>query len=125
MVDRKITSFEQLTVWQESANLAVKVYELTKRFPSSERFALSDQVQRSVVSVSANIAEGFGRAGKNEKLQFYNIAYGSLLETKSHLLIAEKLNYLDETDMTDVFQLIIIIQKLINASKTAIVNRST
>jgi four helix bundle protein len=119
MATDKITSFEQLHTWQKAAELAVVVYEITKRFPSVEKFALSDQVQRSAVSVSANIAEGFGRMGKAEKLNFYNIAYGSLLETKSHLLIAQKLGYING-DIDETIILITDIQKLINASRRAI-----
>lgn len=116
----KITSFEQLISWQKSAELAKQIYSITKQFPNSEKFALTDQIQRSVVSVSANIAEGFGRSGKAEKLQFYNIAYGSLLETKSHLLIADKLGYLNISEHNSTMLLITDIQKLINASKKAL-----
>ena len=120
MVDSKVTSFEQLRVWQKSAELAKTVYELTKKFPNKETFALADQVQRSAVSVSANIAEGFGRLSRAEKLNFYNIAYGSLLETKSHLLIARKLYYISDKDLTAVSELIVSCQKLINASRKSL-----
>lgn len=119
MATDKITSFEQLHSWQKAADLAVAVYKITKNFPPAEKFALTDQVQRSAVSVSANIAEGFGRIGKAEKLNFYNIAYGSLLETKSHLLIAQKLGYIG-TDLQETIILITDIQKLINASRRAL-----
>jgi four helix bundle protein len=118
----KITSFEQLISWQKSAELAKHIYGITKFFPSNERFALTDQIQRSVVSVSANIAEGFGRVSKAEKLQFYNIAYGSLLETKSHLLIADKLGYLTISEHNNTMQLITDVQKLIIASRKALHN---
>lgn len=120
MVDSKITSFEQLHVWQKAADLAQIIYQITKLFPAAEKFALTDQIQRSAVSVSANIAEGFGRTGRNEKLQFYNVAYGSLLETKSHLLIAQRLGYTSEEDINQAFNVITSIQKLINASKKSI-----
>ncbi len=121
MVDKpKIASFEQLIVWQTSAELAQAVYQITKKFPATEKFALTDQVQRAAVSVSANIAEGFGRRGVNEKLQFYNIAYGSLLETKSHLLIAQRLGFVTSGDLHDACTIILSIQKLINASRRSI-----
>ncbi len=120
MVNSKLTSFEQLTVWQKAAELAEIVYATTKKFPSAEKFALTDQVQRSAVSVSANIAEGFGRISRNEKLQFYNIAYGSLLETKSHMLIAKRLGYTSDEDIESINSLIISLQKLINASKKSL-----
>jgi len=117
----KITSFEQLRVWQKSADLVEEVYLLTKTFPPSEKFALTDQLQRSVTSVPANIAEGFGRIGKNEKLQFYNIAYGSLLETKNHLLIANRLGYLQDSALEEITPIITSVQKLINASRKSLV----
>lgn len=120
MLNSKIDSFEQLIVWQKSAELAKQIYLITKNFPSSEKFALTDQIQRSSVSVSANIAEGFGRMGKQEKLQFYNIAYGSLLETKSHLLIAAKIEYISNDNIHEILALITDVQKLINASRRAI-----
>lgn len=77
MVDNKITSFEQLQVWQKSAELAQAIYGVTKNFPNKETFALSDQIQRSAILVPANIAEGFGRMSKAEKLNFYSIANAS------------------------------------------------
>lgn len=120
MENRTIKSFEELTVWQVSATMVKEVYKLTKTFPASEKFALTDQVQRSALSVPANIAEGFGRMGRAEKLQFYNIAYGSLLETKSHLLIAKQIGYLSDNSLADVLDIITSIQKLINASRKAI-----
>lgn len=119
MTADKITSFDQLHSWQKASDLAVSVYKITKNFPPAEKFALTDQIQRSAVSVSANIAEGFGRMSKAEKFNFYNIAYGSLLETKSHLLIAEKLGYISG-DIEETFILITDIQKLINASRRAL-----
>lgn len=122
MNNNKITSFEQLVVWQKSADLAQNVYLITKSFPSSEKFALTDQIQRSAVSVSANIAEGFGRNSIADKTHFYVIAYGSLLETRSHLLIAHKIGYIDDTSLKNTLILITDIQRLINASRKSLHN---
>lgn len=90
-----IQNFEDLTIWQLSKDLTIKIYRLTNSFPKNEQYALSDQIRRSVTSVGANIAEGFGRYHYKESKQFYYMARGSLLETKSHLLIAESLFKLD------------------------------
>lgn len=79
----KITSFEDLRVWQKSQNLAIEVYKITKKFPKAELFAMTSQIRRAATSVSANIAEGFGRVSKADKLHFYTMAYGSLLEAKN------------------------------------------
>lgn len=110
MVDG-IKSFEQLTVWQEAMSLAVDVYSITKLFPASEQFALTNQLQRAVSSISANIAEGFGRQSQKEKLQFYSIAYGSLLETKSFLYLANKLGYFDIDHLDSILVRITALQK--------------
>lgn len=96
-------------------SLAVDVYGLTREFPSIEQFALTNQVRRSVISISANIAEGFGRQGQKEKLQFYSIAYGSLLETKSFLYLAEKLGYIDKNILDAILDRILTLQKQINS----------
>ena len=112
MVDsKKITDFEKLQVWHRAQDIAVETYKLTKKFPSTEKFSLVDQVKRSSSSVSANIAEGFGRQSSKEKVQFYSIAYGSLLETKSHLHLAVKLGYLSTNSTSKVFDEILICQK--------------
>ena len=91
MVDSiKIQSFEQLHAWQEAQTLAVFVYTIIKQFPKNEIFGLTSQIKRASSSVSANIAEGFGRRTIADKLHFYAIAYGSLLETKNfpHLILS-------------------------------------
>ncbi|MGA3150553.1 MAG: four helix bundle protein [Candidatus Saccharimonadales bacterium] len=114
MVDR-IKSFEQLIVWQKAQELAVSMYEITKRFPANEKFALTNQVRRAANSVSANIAEGFGRRSPKDKVQFYTIAYGSLLEVKNYLYLAEKLGYINNVDRGNANNTVLDVQKLINA----------
>lgn len=89
----KIERFEQLTVWQESINFSASVYIATKKFPEEEKFGLISQLKRASSSISANIAEGFGRRTKKDKLHFYTIAYGSLLETRSFIYLSIKLGY--------------------------------
>lgn len=116
MVDRqKITGFEQLVVWQKSQDLAVLIYETTKTFPSEEKFALTDQIRRAATSVSANIAEGFGRRTNKDKIYFYTIAYGSLLETKNFIYLAERLSLIDDSKKQPILETITDCQKLLNA----------
>lgn len=111
----KITSFEQLTVWQESQNLAVLIYQFTKSFPKDELFGMTSQLRRASSSVSANIAEGFGRNTVKDKLQFYAVAYGSLLETKNFIYLSHKLHYIDDDSMETAISQITVCQKLLNA----------
>jgi four helix bundle protein len=113
----KIESFEQLTVWQQSIEFCVLIYKNTDNFPKSEQFGLTNQLRRASSSISANIAEGFGRRSKNDKLHFYTIAYGSLLEVKSFLYLAQKLDYLN--DISSILKYASNLQKLLNAFMTS------
>ena len=122
MPNSKITEFEQLDVWQNAQDIAVRVYKASRRFPNEERFSLVDQIRRSSSSISANIAEGFGRQSRKEKVQFYSIAYGSLLETRSHLHLAIKLRYLDDANIQNLLDNIKICQKQLNSLIRAIKN---
>jgi S23 ribosomal protein. len=93
---------KHLLVWQEAINLVVMVYRQTKTFPREEAYGLAGQAQRAAVSVPANIAEGNGRKSTAEYLNFLSIANGSLLELETHLLIAERLGYMDESKMASL-----------------------
>ncbi len=98
MKDGKIQSFTDLKVWQEGHILVVMVYKITKKFPKEETYSLVDQMRRAASSVTANIAEGFGRHSYKEKLQFYYLSQGSLTELKNFILIAKDVEYLDSND---------------------------
>ncbi len=88
-------SFKELKVWQKAHEFVLKVYKTTKIFPEWERFALSSQFQRAAVSVPANIAEGYRKIGKADKLKFLNIAQGSLEECRYYILLAKDLEYIN------------------------------
>ena len=87
--------YRQLTVWQKSMELVRLVYAQIKLLPSDERFALADQLRRSVSSIPSNIAEGNGRASKKDYAHFLAIARGSLYETLTQLEIAQDLGYIE------------------------------
>lgn len=92
----RIRDFTDLDVWKEGHRLVLMLYKITDRFPRSERYSLIDQIRRSSVSVTSNIAEGFGRQTYKEKIQFYYLAQGSLVELKNHLIISKDVGYIDE-----------------------------
>ena len=110
----QLQSFEQLESWQKAQDLAVDVYSLGRLFPKDELFGLTSQIKRASSSVSANIAEGFGRRTAKDKLQFYRIAYGSLLETKNFLYLAAKLGFITTDQLTDILTKVVVAQKLLN-----------
>lgn len=90
----KITSFRDLVAWQEAHKLVLDIYELLKDFPKNEKFSLTNQIQRSAISITSNIAEGFGRRTAKDKIQFYSVARGSLAEVESQMLTACDLEYI-------------------------------
>ena len=90
-------SFEDLIVWQKSHLFVLEVYRLTKTFPREELYGLTSQFRRAAVSIPANVAEGFKKRGKLDKVRFMNIAQGSLEECRYYLLLARDLGYA-ETD---------------------------
>ncbi len=108
----KIEEFTDLIVWQEGHKLVLQIYKITKLFPKEETYSLTDQMRRAVVSVTSNIAEGFGGQGMKEKVQFYFLAKGSLVELKNQIFIARDLSYL-KNDYQIVANQIILVQKLL------------
>ena len=89
----KARSFCDLIVWQKSHRFVLDVYRLTSTFPKQEIYCLVTQMRRAAVSIPANIAEGFRRRGKSEKVRFMNIAESSLEESRYYLLLTEDLGY--------------------------------
>ena len=110
----KITSFTQLRTWQKAKDLVVLVYEVTKKFPKEEIFGLTSQIRRSAISVPSDIAEGFSRAGINDKRHFYAMSLGSLTETLNHMYIAKELAYCTEEDVANTENEITDLSKMIN-----------
>ncbi len=106
--------FEKLEIWQKSMNLVDDIYKISDIFPAREKFALTDQIRRSTISISLNIAEGPGRNSKKEFLQFLSITRGSLYETITLLMIARKRNYLDDVKYNEVFASIDSISKMLS-----------
>lgn len=95
-------SFEKLDVYQKARELVKDVYQLQQRFPKEERYELGDQIRRSVVSVTSNIAEGSGRDSYKEKIHFLEIAFGSLMETFSQLQNAQDLGYINVNEVENL-----------------------
>ena len=119
---QKIREFTDLKVWQESHKLVILIYKETKNFPKEEIFSLTNQMRRAAISISSNIAEGFGRQSYKEKIQFYYLAHGSLVELKNQLFIARDILYTTvvnfEILMEQVAQVQRLLQGLISKSKT-------
>src|SRR4051812_19617820 len=96
--------FEKLDVWQEAIAYADAIYDVTANFPITEQYGLISQLTRSAVSVSGNIAEGSGRTSSADFGRFVEIAYGSLMETVSHLSIGSRRKYVSENALQNLYQ---------------------
>lgn len=93
-------SYKDLQVWQRGIDLVERIYELTRVFPQKEVYALSNQMQRAAVSIPANVAEGHARDSTREFLHYISIALGSLAELETYLILAGRLSYLGEHDVS-------------------------
>ncbi len=103
---------KELKIWSKSMDLAVQVYELSAKFPSDERFGLTSQTRRCAVSLPSNISEGAGRNTKGEFKQFLGIANGSAYELQTQIIIANKLNFIDEKSTNEILEVIDEIPKM-------------
>lgn len=108
-----IKEFTDLHAWQKAHELVIALYVHTKSFPKEELFSLTNQMRRAAVSITSNIAEGFGRQGYKEKIQFYYLAQGSLTELKNQLLIARDVQYLTEGPYNELNEKISTAHKLL------------
>src|SRR5262245_17327391 len=110
----EVKGFRDLIVWQKAMNFVVEVYRATASFPTDERFGLTAQLTRCSVSIPSNIAEGHGRDGTRDFLKFLSIAYGSLNESQTQILLAERLAYLSSENAAKLMDLASEIARLIN-----------
>jgi four helix bundle protein len=99
----KIKSFTDLDAWKEAHKLTILVYRTTAHFPQDERYGLTSQLRRSIVSTESNIAEGFNRYHFGERINFYYDARGSLGEAQSQLITSKDLGFLGQKDFKNLW----------------------
>jgi len=95
-------SFEKLEVWHDARELTKIIYKITKGFPDDERFGITNQMRRSVISVSSNIVEGSYRSSGKDKSNFMTIAYSSLMELLNQCIVSLDLSYINETQYNEI-----------------------
>ena len=110
----KIKNFTDLNTWKEGHKLVLMIYSVTKKFPREEMFGLVSQMRRCVVSITSNIAEGFGRQSNREKNRFYNMSQGSITELQNQLIISKDVEYLKKEVVKKIIEQSVIVQKLLN-----------
>ena len=115
-------TFRDLVVWQKAHRFVLAVYALTARFPKSETYGLSLQMRKAAVSIPANIAEGFRRRGKADKVRFLNTSEASLEESRYYLILSEDLGYEETGTLLDSLE---EVSRLLNAYSKAILDSSS
>ncbi len=108
-----MNNFRDLKVWQKSIDFVIKIYEVTKGFPSEEKFNLVSQMQRAATSIPSNISEGSGRNSNNPFKQFSTIAIGSAHELETQIIISSKLGYVSEEKNNQLLADLTEIQKML------------
>ncbi|MDE6753337.1 MAG: four helix bundle protein [Muribaculaceae bacterium] len=116
-------TFEKLEAWQKARVLVKWVYGLIMKFPPTEKFGLSSQLGRAIVSVPSNIAEGSGRPSLKERIHFFEIAYGSLMESLTQLIIASDLGFISEHEVEEGRVKIIEVARLISGLRKSLLKR--
>jgi len=107
-------SFKEMPIWQSAMATAEQVFALTDRLPRKEDYGFTSQVRRAALSISANIAEAFGRNHTLDKINFYFVARGSLTETQSHLEYGRRVGYIDPTSAQELDSSLALIHNDLN-----------
>ena len=102
-MDGKARNFREYKVWQDAVDFATLVYEVTSQLPWFEKKGLCDQLQRAVVSISSNIAEGAGRPSDSDFAHYLDMALGSTYEVETQLIISNKIGYIDENKFGELY----------------------
>jgi four helix bundle protein len=115
--------YREQFIWKKAIDLSVRCYKLTEYFPKTETYGMISQIRRCSVSVASNIAEGYGRKGKGEYLQFLHIALGSLRELDTQLIISLKVGLTEEKYINSVLTDCDEMQKLLKSTINTIQNK--
>ena len=110
----KIRNFTDLEAWKQAHQLALKIYAATEQFPKAEIFGLVSQMRRASISVASNIAEGFSRSTREDKIRFYVMASGSVTELQCQLIISRDLLFLSSDQYSALHPLTVSTHKLLD-----------
>lgn len=117
-------NFKELKIWSKSRVLVKKIYELTEKFPASEKFGSISQMRRAAVSVVSNIAEGSGKDSNKEFYRFLEIAYSLAFELETQIILAEDLNFSKNDESVEILDNVQEIQKMIYGFAKTISNKN-
>jgi four helix bundle protein len=115
-------NFKELKVWQESMKLAKEVFTVTKEFPIEEKFGLTSQIRRAIISIPSNIAEGTSRSSDKEFSRFLEIGLGSSFELETQLILSSDFEYLSQAHSSDLITSVNNVQRMLFGLKNKIKN---
>lgn len=118
-----LKNYKELSVWQKSYKLCLHIYKVTKRFPKDEMYGLTSQIRRSTVSIPSNIAEGYGRKTTLEYVRFLYIAYGSVCELETQIMISGDLGYVEKDRLQEIRDEIGDIERMLKAMIKSLENK--
>ena len=116
-------NFTDLIVWQKAHEFVLETYKVIRDFPMEERFALCTQFQRAAVSIPANIAEGYKKLSKADKLRFLNISQGSLEECRYYIILSRDLSYINNNTYNELIGSLEETSKLLNSYIRGVLNK--
>ena len=117
-------NFENIIAWQKAHRFVLNVYNITKHFPDEEKYGLTPQFRRAAVSIEANIAEGYKKLSKADKLRFLNISQGSLEECRDYIILSRDLGYIDSAQFKMLSESIEEASKLLLGYCNGIINNN-
>ncbi len=120
-----VRSYRELVVWRKAMDLVRAIYDETKGWPKEEQYGLTSQIRRAAVSVPSNIAEGQGRSSTKEFLKHVSIAYGSLMEVETQIIIAQEQAYCSAEQAEMLLALAAEVGRLLNGLSRALKRRDS
>ncbi len=122
--DPMVYGFQRVIAWQKAHEFVLLVYCISRHFPEDERFGLTSQLRRAAVSIEANIAEGYKKTSRADKLRFFNIAQGSLEECRDYHILAKDLDYINEEEFEQLKNSILMTSRFLNAYCNGVINNN-
>ena len=118
-----LKNYKELKVWKKSYELCLEIYRITAKFPKEEKYGLTSQLRRSVVSIPSNIAEGYGRKTTSDYVRLLYISYGSICELETQILLAGDLNLIENDELGTIKENIAEIERMLKALIKSLENK--
>ena len=118
-----LKNYKELKVWQKSYELCLEIYRITAKFPKGEKYGLTSQIRRSVVSIPSNIAEGYGRKTTRDYVRMLYISYGSVCELETQVLLAGDLDLIEKGEWGTLIKDITEIERMLKALIKSLENK--